>query len=131
MLNYKLIRLFNQFQELSMLFEYCFQWKNPLTFLFFRIFEKVPTVMIPAFWFAQTIELDEKLAKQAKVNFSSIKIFISIERIMIIINSKFVIDLLDCYSTAINWKLCSIWIRWTCIDFVDCWRNCNIHKIME
>lgn len=33
----------------------------------FSIYKNVPNVMIPAFWFAQTVELDEKLAKDAKV----------------------------------------------------------------
>lgn len=33
----------------------------------FRLFKQVPTVMIPAFWFAQTVELNEDIAKDAKV----------------------------------------------------------------
>lgn len=31
------------------------------------MYKNVPSVMIPAFWFAQTVELDERLAKDAKV----------------------------------------------------------------
>lgn len=37
-------------------------------FLNFSMYKNVPNVMIPAFWFAQTVELDEKLARDAKVD---------------------------------------------------------------
>lgn len=34
---------------------------------FFRLFKNVPKVLIPAFWFAQSVEMNEALAKSAKV----------------------------------------------------------------
>lgn len=36
-------------------------------FFIFRLFNKVPKVLIPAFWFTQTVELNEDIAKVAKV----------------------------------------------------------------
>lgn len=32
-----------------------------------RLFKNVPKVLIPAFWFSQTVEMNEALAKSAKV----------------------------------------------------------------
>ncbi|XP_031627454.1 protein croquemort-like isoform X2 [Contarinia nasturtii] len=33
----------------------------------FKLYENIPKLMIPTFWFSQTVELDEKIAKSAKI----------------------------------------------------------------
>lgn len=60
---------FNYIEQLKKIFTHkCFRVN-------FRIFKHIPTVMIPAFWFTQNVELTEELAKEAKVRKIMFQIF--------------------------------------------------------
>lgn len=88
---------------------------------FCSIFEKIPKLMIPAFWFAQTIDLNEELSKKAKVYFD----YLSIE-------SEFYCEIyfIDSVRAPVLWHLCCYCNFRHFSNSITIWHCTHMYKIM-
>lgn len=82
--------------------------------------------MIPAFWFTQTVELNEEIAKSAKVQIN--ETYSDFDKKLTFFCANFIID---CHSASSDWTLFGLWGVWSWSDSVACRCHLNMDKIME